>query len=102
MAGTVVTQRRIGMAKLKYLTDRQNEIYAFIVKRIRRDGYSPTIREIGSEFGIRSPNGTMSTLEALEKKGMITRESKVSRGIRLVGGLKGKGKCPLCGGRLEK
>lgn len=89
------------MAKLKYLTDRQNEIYAFIVKRIRRFGYGPTIREIGSEFGIRSPNGTVSTLDALERKGVITRERKVSRGIRLVGGVGGDDRCPVCGGAMK-
>ena len=84
------------------LTDRQDAIYQWIRASVFRDCYSPTVREIAEEFGITSPNGVVCTLKALEKKGMITRESKVSRGIRLVGGLKGKGRCPLCGGRLEK
>jgi len=90
------------MPTIPTLTDRQSAIYHFIRKKVRRHSYSPTVREIAEEFGITSPNGVMCTLKALERKGMITREAKVSRGIRLVGGLKGKGRCPLCGGRLEK
>ena len=82
------------------LTDRQDAIYRFIVKRIRRNTYSPTVREIGAEFGISSLNGVVANLNALERKGMITREPKMSRGIRLVG--PSGGKCPLCGLRVGK
>jgi len=53
----------------KTLTDRQREIYDFIVDTIVQQGVPPTIREIGEEFGITSTNGVRSVLEALVKKG---------------------------------
>ncbi len=65
------------------LTRRQKAVYEFIRSKIRTRGYGPTVREIGEQFGIRSPNGVMCHLKALEKKGMITRERNMSRAIRL-------------------
>lgn len=65
------------------LTARQKEIYEFLRDKIVNRGYGPTVREIGAHFGIRSPNGVMCHLKALEKKGLITRESHMSRAIQL-------------------
>jgi repressor LexA len=53
------------------------------------DGKSPTIREIGEQFGISSTNGVRSHLEALMKKGYIRRQGLISRGIELVRDLSG-------------
>src|SRR5581483_409794 len=47
-------------------------------------GYGPTVREIGTEFKISSPNGVMCHLKALEKKGLIIREPNMSRAIMLA------------------
>lgn len=69
--------------KRKALTKRQQEIYDFLKDRILNRGYGPTVREIGEYFGIKSPNGVMCHLKALEKKGLITRESNMSRAICL-------------------
>ena len=69
--------------KLATLTPRQREIYEFLKDKILNRGYGPTVREIGNEFGIRSPNGVMCHLKALEKKGLITREAHMSRAIQL-------------------
>ncbi len=66
------------------LTKRQKEIYEFLKDKIHNRGYGPTVREIGTQFGIRSPNGVMCHLKALEKKGLITRESHMSRAIQLT------------------
>jgi repressor LexA len=66
------------------LTDRQREVYEFIRDKIRNRGYGPTVREIGDQFEIRSPNGVMCHLKALEKKGLITREPNMSRAIQLL------------------
>lgn len=72
------------MAKKKEtLTTRQRAIYDFLKDKIINRGYGPTVREIGTKFGIRSPNGVMCHLKALEKKGLITRESHMSRAIQL-------------------
>jgi repressor LexA len=66
------------------LTTRQQELLDFIREKIDGRGYGPTVREIGEKFGIRSPNGVMCHLKALEKKGVITREPNRSRAIQLT------------------
>jgi len=66
------------------LTQRQQKVYAFIREKIRNRGYGPTVREIGEHFGIRSPNGVMCHLKALQKKGLIQREPNRSRAIQLA------------------
>ena len=74
----------IESTKLASLTPRQRDIYEFLKDKILNRGYGPTVREIGNEFGIRSPNGVMCHLKALEKKGLISRESHMSRAIQLA------------------
>ena len=72
------------MADLESLTPRQREIYSFIRSKIQGRGYGPTVREIGLEFDIKSPNGVMCHLKALQKKGLIHREPNMSRAIQLL------------------
>lgn len=66
------------------LTDRQRQVLDFISDSIRKRGYPPTLREIGSHFGIRSTNGVNDHLRALEKKGFLHREDLKSRALRPV------------------
>ncbi|MHC4403831.1 MAG: transcriptional repressor LexA [Planctomycetota bacterium] len=66
------------------MTERQRAVYEFVRDKIRNRGYGPTVREIGERFKIRSPNGVMCHLKALEKKGLITREANRSRAIQLA------------------
>ncbi|MGE3808745.1 MAG: LexA family protein, partial [Gemmataceae bacterium] len=68
------------------LTDRQREIYDFIREKIETRGYGPTVREIGESRTpkIKSPNGVMCHLKALEKKGLIKRTGFRARAIELV------------------
>jgi repressor LexA len=72
------------MPDFSQLTDRQREIYDFIRNKIETRGYGPTVREIGIAFEIKSPNGVMCHLKALEKKGLILREGFSARAIQLV------------------
>jgi repressor LexA len=72
------------MADLDMLTSRQREIYSFIRSKIQGRGYGPTVREIGLQFQIKSPNGVMCHLKALQKKGLIHREPNMSRAIQLL------------------
>ena len=72
------------MADLEALTSRQREIYSFIRSKIHGRGYGPTVREIGVQFLIKSPNGVMCHLKALQKKGLIHREPNMSRAIQLL------------------
>lgn len=66
------------------LTDRQQSVYDMIRGLIVKRGYGPTVREIGEFFGIKSPNGVMCHLRALERKGLITRSPNKSRAIELT------------------
>ncbi len=84
------------MSLLNQLTKRQRLVFDFIRDKIQHRGYGPTVREIGEKFGIKSPNGVMCHLKALEKKGLITREPNMSRAIQLVAEVEEKG-LPLSG-----
>lgn len=79
------------------LTPRQREIYDFLKDKIVNRGYGPTVREIGAHFDIKSPNGVMCHLKALEKKGLITRESHMSRAIQLTESPQKRMSLPLAG-----
>ncbi len=81
---------------MEELTKRQKVIFEFIRDKILNRGYGPTVREIGDEFGIRSPNGVMCHLRALEKKGLLRREPNMSRAITLTGNAADAG-LPLVG-----
>ncbi len=66
------------------LTEKQQAIYTFIRQEITQHRLSPTVREIGEQFSIRSSNGVMCHLRALERKGWIKRDHYLSRGITLI------------------
>lgn len=72
------------MQALEQLTRRQREVYEFLRDKILNRGYGPTVREIGEQFRINSPNGVMCHLKALEKKGLIRRSPNKSRAIELT------------------
>jgi repressor LexA len=65
------------------LTDRQEEILNFIQQYQQVNGYPPTLREIGKQFGIVSTFGVKRHLEALTKKGYLNILSNASRGISI-------------------
>lgn len=66
------------------LTPRQLEVYELIRELIVDRGYGPTVREIGAHFDIKSPNGVVCHLKALERKGLILRGANKSRSIQLT------------------
>ncbi len=72
------------MSAFPQLTERQQAVYDLIRSLIIDRGYGPTVREIGEAFGIKSPNGVMCHLKALERKGLITRSPNKSRAIELT------------------
>ena len=64
------------------------ERHVKILKTLQRfhdeNGFPPTIREIGSQIGIPSTSLVNHYLKQLERDGYIERESRVSRGIRIM------------------
>jgi len=69
---------------MKPITKRQQTILEFIRSFIEHNGYSPSIREIGDEFDIRSPNGVARHLKFLRKYGYVTWKDGASRTLRVL------------------
>jgi len=67
----------------KGLTKRQQLILQFILDYVQKEGYPPSIREIGAHFGIGSLRGVTVHLDALDRKGYISR-SNTPRSIKVV------------------
>lgn len=70
---------------MQSLTPRQKAIYDYIVAFREEHGCSPSIPELQRAFLIRSPNGVVGHLLALEAKGHIRRSKRGSRQIDIVG-----------------
>jgi len=70
--------------KSKGLGERHKKILDFLKEYQDREGYPPTIREIGEDTGITSTSVVNYYLEQLEKMGKIERQRKISRGVRLA------------------
>lgn len=69
---------------MQALTPRQSQVFAFIKQSLIDNGYPPTLREIGEALQIRSTNGVNDHLKALERKGYIHRDGRLSRSIAIV------------------
>ena len=68
---------------MKELTNRQEEVLAFIINFIDSSKYPPTMREIASNFNI-TVNGAYDHVKALEKKEKIHCDVNRSRAIEII------------------
>jgi repressor LexA len=66
------------------LTERQREIYDFVVRYADRHGYPPTVREIGEAVGLASPSTVHAHLANLERAGYLKRDPTKPRALELV------------------
>jgi repressor LexA len=66
------------------LTKRQREVLNFIEVTRVREGNSPTLREISSHFGFRSPKAAADHVSALQRKGVITGTARKARSLHVV------------------
>jgi repressor LexA len=66
------------------LTERQREIYDFVVRYADRQGYPPTVREIGEAVGLASPSTVHAHLANLERAGYLRRDPTKPRALELV------------------
>ncbi len=71
--------------KSKGLGERHQRILDFLKDYQRTNKYPPSIREIGEKTGISSTSVVNYYLDQLEKRGLIERDRKISRGVRLSG-----------------
>lgn len=65
------------------LSQRQQSILNYIQEFMEEHGYPPAIRDIKNALGISSTSVVAYNLKALQEKGKVNRENKVSRGITL-------------------
>jgi repressor LexA len=66
------------------LSERQQGILRYIREFSDERGYPPSIRQIGQAVGISSTSVVKYNLERLERRGMIERDRRSSRGLRLA------------------
>ena len=67
------------------MTEKQRLVLAYVYRYTLSSGFPPSIREIGHEFGISSLRGVTVHLDALQRKGFLTRQHGViARSIRLT------------------
>lgn len=69
---------------MEKLTKKQNEVLDFLKRSIAKNGYPPTVREIGAALGLKSPATTHAHLSTLETKGYIKKLGSKNRAIELL------------------
>lgn len=69
---------------MERLTPRQKMILDFIQDAVAKQGYPPTVREIGAATGLRSSSTVHAHLGKLEKKGYIRRDPTKPRAIEIL------------------
>ena len=67
-----------------HLTKRQKEILEFIEHHKKKNGYAPSLREIGKRFGLSSTATVHKHLKNLEWKNIIERKWNRARSIELI------------------
>src|ERR1700680_2288602 len=67
------------------LTDRQQQIWNYLVQYFYRHGSPPTVREIGEEVGLASPSTVHAHLANLERAGLLRRDPTKPRALELIG-----------------
>jgi repressor LexA len=67
------------------LTERQQEIWNFLVEYVDGHGYPPTVREIGEHVGLASPSTVHAHLANLERAGLLRRDPTKPRALELIG-----------------
>jgi repressor LexA len=66
------------------MTSIQADVYQFIRQQIDCEHCPPTVREVATRFGWKSANSAEDHIQALIRKGLLTRIPNMSRGIRVV------------------
>ncbi len=69
---------------MEKLTNRQEFILNILKKLIAKNGYPPTVREIGEQANLNSPATIHFHLKQLEEKGYIKKDSSKNRTIEIL------------------
>ena len=70
---------------MKPLTNKQQQIYDFIISFSEQNGYPPSVREIGEHVGLKSPSTVHFHLKGLEEAGLIAKAEGKTRAITVTG-----------------
>ncbi len=73
-----------GRYKLRPLSEKQKNMFKFLVEYIQKNEFPPSIRETGDAVGIDSTSVVNYNLNKLEEHGLILRWREVSRGIKII------------------
>lgn len=65
------------------LSQRQKSIYGYIQKFMQDNGYPPAIRNIQNDLKISSTSVVAYNLKKLEERGLLSRDAKFARGMKL-------------------
>ncbi len=63
------------------LTQKQNQLLSFLIKRIEEDGISPSYEEICVELSLKSKSGIHRIVKSLEERGYVERLENKARAI---------------------
>ena len=69
---------------MEKLTSKQNMVLDYLKQSIAKNGYPPTVREIGEALGLSSPATIHAHLNTLESKGYIRKRNSKNRAIELL------------------
>lgn len=67
-----------------HLTKRQKEIYDFLREYLAREGYAPSLEEVGAHFGLSSVATVHKHIQNLVDKGLLRKAWNRSRSIEIV------------------
>ena len=79
------------------LTHMQQKIYNYIAACVQKQGYPPSVREIGDAVGLRSPSTVHFHLKHLEEAGVITKGAGKGRALALTEPPVPKNQVPVLG-----
>ena len=69
---------------MERLTNKQNQVLDYIKQSIAKNGFPPTVREIGSALGLSSSATVHAHITTLENKGYLKRVGAKNRAIELL------------------
>ena len=72
------------------LTDKQQQFFDYLTKRLDRDGRIPTLRQAAVDLGV-SHTAVAQLMGQLEKRGVLARQGRYGRTIRLCPGSQEQG-----------
>lgn len=79
------------MGKSMELTEKQQRFFSYLTDRIAEDGRVPSLREAARDLGV-SHTAVAQLMLQLERKGVVEREGRYGRTVRLFPGSRGSTK----------